>query len=108
MFENREVAYTSNAQVVDEGLRSYMLKIYNYMTGGLAVTGIISYLIASNPSFLRLFFTPTGYSGFGWLALFAPLIMVFAFGWVVNKGTLAQVQAMFWGFSALKIGRAHV
>lgn len=101
MFENREVAYTSNAQVVDEGLRSYMLKIYNYMTGGLAVTGIISYLIASNPSFLRLFFTPTGYSGFGWLALFAPLIMVFAFGWVVNKGTLAQVQAMFWGFSAL-------
>lgn len=101
MFENREVAYTSNAQVVDEGLRSYMLKIYNYMTGGLAVTGIISYLISSNPSFLRLFFTPTGYSGFGWLALFAPLIMVFAFGWVVNKGTLAQVQAMFWGFSAL-------
>ena len=101
MFENREVAYTSNAQVVDEGLRSYMLKIYNYMTGGLAVTGIISYLIASNPSFLRLFFTPTGYSGFGWLALFAPLIMVFAFGWVVNYGTLAQVQAMFWGFSAL-------
>ncbi len=101
MFENREVTYTSNAQVVDEGLRSYMLKIYNYMTGGLAVTGIISYLIASNPSFLRLFLTPTGYSAFGWLALLAPLIMVFAFGWVVNKGTMAQVQAMFWGFSAL-------
>lgn len=101
MFENRDVAYTSNAQVVDEGLRSYMLKIYNYMTGGLAVTGIISYLIANNPSFLRLFFTPTGYSGFGWLALLAPLIMVFAFGWVVNRGTIAQVQAMFWGFSAL-------
>lgn len=101
MLEDREIAYTSNAQVVDEGLRSYMLKIYNYMAGGLAVTGIISYLIANNLSILRLFITPTGYSAFGWLALLAPLIMVFAFGWVVNKGTLAQVQAMFWGFSAL-------
>lgn len=101
MLEDREIAYTSNAQVVDEGLRNYMLKIYNYMAGGLAVTGIISYLIANNLSILRLFITPTGYSAFGWLALLAPLIMVFAFGWVVNKGTLAQVQAMFWGFSAL-------
>ncbi len=101
MFENREVAYTSNGDVVDEGLRSYMLKIYNYMTGGLAVTGIISYLIATNPSILKLFITPTGYSAFGWLALLAPLIMVFAFGHVVNKGTIGQVQAMFWGFSAL-------
>ena len=101
MFENKEVAYTSNAQVVDEGLRNYMLKIYNYMAGGLAVTGIISYLIANNLQILRLFITPTGYSAFGWLALLAPLIMIFAFGWVVNKGTIAQVQAMFWGFSAL-------
>jgi len=101
MLEDKEIASYSNAQVVDEGLRSYMLKIYNYMAGGLGVTGIISYLIATNPSILRLFITPTGYSAFGWLALLAPLIMIFAFGWVVNKGTLAQVQAMFWGFSVL-------
>lgn len=101
MIEDRDVASYSNAQIVDEGLRNYMLKIYNYMTGGLAVTGIISYLIANNPAFLRLFFTPTGYSGFGWLALFAPLIVIFAFNWVVNRGTIAQVQAMFWGFSVL-------
>lgn len=101
MYENREVAYTSNAQAIDEGLRSYMLKIYNYMAGGLAVTGIISYLIATNPSILKLFITPTGYSAFGWLALLAPLIMAFAFGHVVNKGTIGQLQAMFWGFSAL-------
>lgn len=101
MLEEREVASYSNAQIVDEGLRNYMLKIYNYMTGGLAITGIISYLIATNPSVLKLFITPTGYSAFGWLALFAPLIVIFAFGWVVNKGTLAQVKAMFWGYSAL-------
>lgn len=101
MLKDREIASYSNAGVVDEGLRSYMLKIYNYMAGGLAVTGLISYLIANNPSILRLFITQTGYSAFGWLALLAPLVMIFAFGWVVNKGTLAQVQAVFWGFSVL-------
>lgn len=101
MLEDREVASYGNAQVIDEGLRSYMLKIYNYMAGGLAVTGLISFLIANNPSVLRLFITQTGYSAFGWLALLAPLVMIFAFGWVVNKGTLAQVQAVFWGFSVL-------
>lgn len=101
MYENREVAYSSNEKIVDEGLRNYMLKIYNYMAGGLAVTAFISYLIASNPSILKLFVTPTGYSAFGWLALLAPLIMAFAFGQVVNRGTIGQVQAMFWGFSAI-------
>lgn len=101
MFENREAVSYSNAQVVDEGLRNFMLKIYNYMAGGLCVTALIAYLVISNPSILRLYFNETGYSAFGWLALFAPLIVVFAFGWVLNKGTLQQVQATFWGYSAL-------
>lgn len=89
---------------VDEGLRQYMLKIYNYMTGGLCLTALAAYIVA-NTSLIRLFFniTPQGatMSGLGWLFLFAPLIMVFAFGWVLQKGTLQQVQAMFWGFSAV-------
>ncbi len=96
-----------NAQAktyVDEGLRQYMLKVYNYMTGGLCLTALAAYLVA-NTSLIRLFFniTPQGasMSGLGWLFLFAPLIMVFAFGWVLQRGTLQQVQAMFWGFSAV-------
>ncbi len=31
---------------IDEGLRSYMLRVYNYMAGGLALTGIVAYLTA--------------------------------------------------------------
>lgn len=96
-----------NAQArtyVDEGLRQYMLKVYNYMTGGLCLTALAAYLVA-NTSLIRLFFnvTPQGVtmSGLGWLFLFAPLLMVFAFGWVLQRGTLQQVQAMFWGFSAV-------
>lgn len=102
MFENEKVASYSNAQIIDEGLRNFMLKIYNYMAGGLSATALVAWFVASSPAILRLFFMPTGgYSALGWLALFAPLILVFAFGWVLNRGSIKQVQAMFWGYSAL-------
>ena len=101
MLESKEFAAYSNGQVIDEGLRNFMLKIYNYMAGGLCATALAAYIIVSNTSLLRLFFNESGYSAFGWLALFAPLILVFAFGWVLQRGTLQQVQAMFWGYSVL-------
>ena len=101
MFESDKIASYSNGDIVDEALRNYMLKIYNYMAGGLAMTGLVAYWISQSPAILKLFFTPHGYSALGWLALFAPLILVFAFGWVANRGTIRQTQAMFWGFSAL-------
>ena len=90
--------------IVDEGLRSYMLKVYNFMAGGLAVTGLAAWIVA-NTSLRDIFFniTPQGIdlSGFGWLALLAPLVMVFAFGWVVNSGTSKQVQLLFWSYAAV-------
>lgn len=101
MFENEKVVSYSNAEVVDEGLRDYMLRIYNYMAAGLAATAAVAWLVVSNTALLKLFFTPHGYSALGWLALIAPLIMVFSFGWVLNRGTLKQVQSVFWGYSAL-------
>lgn len=101
MFDNEEVVSYSHAKAIDEGLRDFMLKIYNYMAGGLAFTALFAWFVSQNVSILKLFFTPHGYSALGWLVLFSPLIMVFAFGWVLNRGTLAQVRAMFWGFSAI-------
>ena len=94
----------SQARTIDEGLRSYMLKVYNFMAGGLCLTGVAAWLVA-NTSLLGVFFniTPQGasLSGFGWLALIAPLVMVFAFSWVVSSGTAKQVQMLFWGYSLL-------
>ena len=94
----------TQARTIDEGLRSYMLKVYNFMAGGLCLTGLSAWIIA-NTSLLRVFFeiTPQGasLSGIGWLALIAPLIMVFAFSWVVSSGTSKQVQLMFWGYAVL-------
>lgn len=101
MINSNEYTAYSGGRIIDQGLKNFMLKIYNYMAGGLLITALMAYLVATNTSVLRLFFNETGYTGFGYLALFAPLIMVFTFGWVVQRGTIQQVQAMFWGYSAL-------
>lgn len=91
---------------VDEGLRSFMLKVYNYMAGGLCLTALVAYLIA-NTSLINLFFNvnmaanQVSLSGLGWVLLIAPLVMVFVFNGVVARGSIGAVQAAFWGFSAL-------
>lgn len=102
-MQNETISQTSST-LVDAGLRSYMQKIYNFMAGGLCLTALSAWVVA-NTSLLGVFFTvtPEGatLSGFGWLAFIAPLIMVFAFGWVISRGTLAQVQMLFWTYSAV-------
>lgn len=103
----REIATTAQQVYIDEGLRQYMMKVYNYMAGGLTVTALAAFLVMNSPALISLFFTVSpagnvvGMSGFGWLMLFAPLIMVFAFGWVISHGSVKQVQATFWGFAAI-------
>ena len=105
MLNQKEIAQTSSQTYVDEGLRQYMMRVYNYMAGGLCVTALASFVVMSNPSLLSLFFkvTPQGatMSALGWLVLFAPLLMVFAFGWVIAKGSVRQVQGTFWAFAAV-------
>ena len=107
MLTERDIAQSASQTYVDEGLRQYMLKVYNYMSGGLCLTALVSFLIMNSPAAISLFFTVspagmiTGMSGLGWLALFAPFIMVFAFGWVIARGSLRQVQLTFGAFAAL-------
>lgn len=106
MITKRNVAQTSAQVYVDQGLRQYMMRVYNYMAGGLCITALASYIIMNTPALLKLFFTISangvvGLSGLGWLAILAPFIMVFAFGWVLNRGSLAQVQGVYWGYAAL-------
>ena len=101
-------SYTSAVERsgVDEGLRGFMLKVYNYMAGGLCLTALVAYLIA-NTSLITLFFNinpatnTASMSGLGWLFLISPLIMVFVFNWAVMRGSAKQVQGVFWGFAAL-------
>ena len=105
----------ADAATVDAGLRSYMLRIYNYMTIGLAITGLAAlgiYMLAvadgSSADAIRigkLYLTPIGYAIYvgplKWLFMLAPLGMVFAISAGINRFTPATTQLLFWIFSAL-------
>jgi FtsH-binding integral membrane protein len=94
-----------NAATLDAGLRSYMLRVYNWMTSGLVLTGIVAFGIA-NTSLLGLFWhevaTPRGMSlaptGLAYLAMFAPLAFVMVLSFGVNKLSVQAAQALYWVF----------
>ncbi len=47
---------------IDAGLRAYMIKIYNYMTLGLIITGVTAFAVASSPALMQMIFrTPLGF-----------------------------------------------
>jgi len=91
------------AENVDQGLRQYMIKVFNYMGAGLVVTALVAYLFATTPALFSLLYNPAthGMTVFGWLVAFAPLIMIFAFNYVAFNKSLGTTQAMFWAFSAV-------
>jgi len=90
-------ANTAIPQVgIDVGLRNYMLRIYNYMAGGLAITGVVAYLAASTGFYEQIAHTP-----FIWVVVFAPLAVVMLLSYRLQKMSLGAAQATFWGFAAL-------
>jgi len=82
---------------IDAGLRQYMLRIYNYMTGGLALTGVIAYLVGTNPTaFQAIYGTPAA-----WIVMLAPLAIVFAYSFFLQRMSAGLAQVLFWAFAAL-------
>ncbi len=108
---------------VDEGLRAYMLRIYNYMVLGLAITGLAAlgiYMlsITSDASLaarsatgaayaLRggMFLTKIGYYAFvsplKWAIMLSPLAIVFLLSFGIERMRPAMAQVIFWLFAAL-------
>src|SRR4029079_19046029 len=86
----------------DVGLRSYMLSVYNYMASGVLLTGIVALLFAKS-SLISLIVNPaTGQATpLFWVALFAPLGLVFALSWGINWRWASTAQMLFWAYAAL-------
>jgi FtsH-binding integral membrane protein len=78
----------------DAGLRSYMLKVYNYMASGVLLTGIVAMLFASSGMAAQVMATPLK-----WLIILAPLGFVFGMSFGVNRMQTSTLQALFWGFA---------
>ena len=96
--------------VTDEGLRAYMLKVYNYMATGVLLTGIIALLsfkmsVVTDASGAISGFTSLGnalfFSGLKWIVMLAPLGIVFYMSFGINKMSAAKAQTVFWIFAAL-------
>ena len=100
---------TKETVVMDEGLRAYMLKVYNYMASGVLLTGIISlitfYFGTETNSAGVLGYSPLGDQIWGsplqFVIMLAPLGIVFYMSFGINKMSAAKAQTVFWIFAAL-------
>ncbi len=101
-------ARPGTAAVIDEGLRSYMLKVYNYMSIGLVVTGLVAYFTYTM-SFVEtaggLGLTQFGaaiyQSPLQWVVMLAPLAFVLVLSFGINKLSTGTAQLLFWVFAAV-------
>lgn len=89
---------------IDEGLRSYMLRVYNLMALGLAITGLAAWG-AYTLSFADGQLTQIGYTLYAsplkWVVMLAPLAMVFFLSFRVHKMSVAAAQTTFWVYAGL-------
>ena len=127
-FDNRyaQVAATraGTGAAIDEGLRTYMLRVYNYMAAGVALTGIVALLLFSFATTTdlslaakaasgapvavakgKMFLTPLGYALWAtplkWVIMFAPLALCLLIGFGANRFSAGTTQLLYWLFAAL-------
>ena len=103
----------SEAQIVDQGLRNYMLKVYNYMGSGVFLTGIVSLLLFKLSGGYDIQVSSTGITGLTgigqalfasplmWVVMLAPLGIVLYMSFGIRKMSAAKAQTTFWIFAAL-------
>jgi FtsH-binding integral membrane protein len=89
-------ANTADTVGIDAGLRSYMLRVYNYMAGGLAITGLVAWF--SQGFVLQL---AQQHSPLMYVLIFAPLAFVLGLSFGIQRMSLGVAQATFWGYAAV-------
>jgi FtsH-binding integral membrane protein len=80
----------------DEGLRSYMLSIYNYMASAVLLTGIVAMVAASSGITLAIAGTPLM-----WVVALAPLGFVLAMSFGLHKMSQSTLNILFWAYAAV-------
>jgi len=91
----RTGAGTRTAEI-DAGLKAHMNKVYGTMSVGLLITALAAWAVGNNAALMASLFT--GFTRY--IIMFLPLIMVFAFGAVINRISAAGAQLFFYAFSA--------
>ncbi|ODT72680.1 MAG: hypothetical protein ABS75_02405 [Pelagibacterium sp. SCN 63-23] len=109
-------ARAGSALAIDEGLRSYMLRVYNYMGLGLVVTGLAAWFAANaavtdnadaavgqlaNGQLVTQWGALLYASPLQWVVMLAPLAFVLVLSFGINKLSVGAAQAVFWAFAAI-------
>ncbi len=102
-YRTARVATGTRTAAIDEGLRAYMNKIYGTMSVGLLITALVAWAVGSNDALLSVLRDPITLRPniLGWVIMFAPLIMVFTMGAMVNRLSAAGAQLFFYTFAAV-------
>ncbi len=103
-YQSRTSGSAQSATMIDEGLRAYMLKVYNLMALGLAITGVAAYLsfnLAVDNGELTTFGRAIYVSGLKWVVIFAPVALVFFMSFRIHAMSVAAAQLTFWIYAAL-------
>jgi uncharacterized protein len=82
----------------DEGLRSYMLSVYNYMASGVLLTGIVAMLFAQSGYAAAILGGP---GILKYLIMFAPLAFVMVLSFGINRLSTGTAQLLFWAFAVV-------
>ena len=118
-YDNRYAQTTAarTGVAIDEGLRAYMLQVYNYMAAGIALTGIVAYILFSyavttDPALAAqsatgaslalhrgMYLTPLGYAIYAsplkWVVMLAPLAFVFFLSFRIYQMSVGAAQIAF-------------
>ncbi len=106
MYEVKDLTGEKAIETVDEGLRQYMIKIFNYMGLGLCITAFAAWLVVNTPLLGMMYNVneearTVSLSAIGWIVLLAPLFMVFGFNAILMKASASAARWMFFAFSFL-------
>ncbi|HEX6959344.1 MAG TPA: Bax inhibitor-1/YccA family protein [Ferrovibrio sp.] len=89
-------ATTIERATIDQALRSYMLRVYNYMASGLALSAIVAVAVAQSPTLMQALFG----SGLAFVVMFAPLVLLLIMSFGANRMSATATQALYWAFTA--------
>ena len=105
MADTRFTTQTGSQVQIDQGLRSYMLRVYNYMGAGLAITGAAAYGTFHAAVDAAGALTPFGNAIFvsplKWALILAPLALVMFLSFRIEKMSVSAAQTTFWAYAAL-------
>ncbi|KRR07321.1 hypothetical protein CQ12_00590 [Bradyrhizobium jicamae] len=94
--KSRDAGFPPSVAEIDAGLRAHMQRIYGYMAGGLALTGLVAYLAAASGFYQSIAATPLI-----WLVMLAPLGFVLVLSFGIQRMAAGTAMLLFWLYAAV-------